>query len=452
MATAGLCQISLAQLALSDCHQVVYSSSELQSRAGKAMDALRAAIEGDDLLQLYFADDLRRSDSKPEQASQPRPAFPEARGPPQVMLPPGQPPGQLPGDQAIITAPDEEDQWLAELCIAKRPSGWDGIEWPLPRPKAEEDSQPQDSQQDKQPQDSWQDSGTGQAAADDLQNFLESYLHAPGCQGDACMRCAPLPPSDFPAPPPPPPHPPSSRAPGHSWPAPMPEVILRPGMWGYHNANCQDGRCLSCKDDGSVPDLDKLAMPPPPFPLRSRSHKAESVVPVPPPSDAALARLGLPAEQSQKAPSSSSKRPAEAGSSACHLVMSEPPAKQLRKDTAGVSFCFAPARLAGLVANHCLQSIDKLLSSGPATFKIGLTCDPGHRWANERYGYMGSGLYSRMVVLAETATCEGAAFLEAMLIRHYADKLGCQNNSKGGEGTHSASSGPCFVYLVYKHH
>jgi hypothetical protein len=47
MAMAGLCQISLAQLALSDCHKVVYSSSKLKSRAGKAMDALRAAIEGD---------------------------------------------------------------------------------------------------------------------------------------------------------------------------------------------------------------------------------------------------------------------------------------------------------------------------------------------------------------------------------------------------------------------
>ena len=78
-----------------------------------------------------------------------------------------------------------------------------------------------------------------------------------------------------------------------------------------------------------------------------------------------------------------------------------------------------------------------------------MTIDPGKRWTNARYGYLRSGDYSRMHVLAELTTMEGAAFLEALLIRQFASLSGCQNTAKGGEGMHVASSGPGFVYIVF---
>jgi hypothetical protein len=136
------------------------------------------------------------------------------------------------------------------------------------------------------------------------------------------------------------------------------------------------------------------------------------------------------------------------------LQASVPPAKRPCpdvSDASGISFALAPAKLAGLVAQHCRMHVEKILSFGPTSFKVGLTCDPTHRWTNMRYGYKLSGHFSRMLILAETATTEGAGFLEAMLIDHFSNRPGCQNKSQGGEGLHDPSAGPCFVYMVYRH-
>lgn len=257
---------------------------------------------------------------------------------------------------------------------------------------------------------------------------------------------------------------------------------------GCKNLQCWDLKCPGCKP--AKLDL-SFACPPPLLPPKRNMgplrqpvqvHGPLSMPPTPLPElvafPAVMPAQPLPAVLSTRAmvgtPTRPSERTMENGEPAAKMLCVRQPegpmgqlldkpvarplssmepaaAKHPQDDAApGINFFVAPARLAGLVAEHCCQHIEKLLKPGPFRFKIGMTIDPGKRWTNSRYGYLRSGDYSRMHVLAELTTMEGAAFLEALLIRQFASTSGCQNTAKGGEGMHLASSGPGFVYIVFK--
>lgn len=312
------------------------------------------------------------------------------------------------------------DNWLQELFQATPPSA------EVKRVEAIGKSVVEDEDMEDEDMEEAAATDHGHDAPDDWQ------LHDQDCQDDQCVGCwdparlkQPAISSSLQVP--------SRAMEGFRTLPPMPPLQPSPD----HDPSCIDVRCMGCPrlDLLDEAQLLKLACPPPPAPFHKRKApdsegaQAASAAAIPHVPMPARAWAGVPF--TAMGPVATSRQPAEA---------SEVP---------GVNFFLAPARLAGLVAEHCCQHIDKVLKMSPIRFKIGMTCNPGHRWANLQYGYQRTGQYSRMHVLAETATAEGAAFLEAMLIKHFASWPGCENTAKGGEGMHNAANGPCYVYIVF---
>ena len=103
-------------------------------------------------------------------------------------------------------------------------------------------------------------------------------------------------------------------------------------------------------------------------------------------------------------------------------------------------------KLASAVLQHCIALVACVAAQG-AMFKVGITTNPAFRWSNSSFGYAGSEIYKKMVIMAIVRTMEAAAFLEAALIREFRDHPACQNEAAGGEG--AVDSSPGFVYLVH---
>lgn len=98
--------------------------------------------------------------------------------------------------------------------------------------------------------------------------------------------------------------------------------------------------------------------------------------------------------------------------------------------------------LAGAALQRAKASVEGLLrDSGPAVFKVGITCNPPMRWrAYERDGYAG-------LHLVFGAEDPGAVqMMEAALIDAFRGRLGCRNIARGGEGP--VGRGPFFTYLA----
>ena len=91
-----------------------------------------------------------------------------------------------------------------------------------------------------------------------------------------------------------------------------------------------------------------------------------------------------------------------------------------------------------------VNMVERAIAGQPTVFKIGLTSDPLHRWANFTYGYARDG-YSSMTMLCVTVPTWAAA-LERDLIERFQGPHGCQNQAPGGEST--PHQPPVFVYLV----
>jgi hypothetical protein len=129
------------------------------------------------------------------------------------------------------------------------------------------------------------------------------------------------------------------------------------------------------------------------------------------------------------------------------LVIEDSPDKKM--DHSSIKLCLPAGKLSGSILEHCVAQVRSILK-WPRTFKIGLTRDPEHRWSNVKYGYQKEQCYSVMVVIGETDTAEGAAFLEASLIGKFSEMSGCRNKARGGEGLRGATTaGPYFVYIVH---
>ena len=96
-------------------------------------------------------------------------------------------------------------------------------------------------------------------------------------------------------------------------------------------------------------------------------------------------------------------------------------------------------RSAEAMVSECLGRVSTI-------FKIGITSEPLHRWANLSYGYCREG-YQTMTLLAAT-TPEWAAALECHLIDSAlsAHGHGCRNVALGGESC--PREPPVFVYVV----
>ena len=88
--------------------------------------------------------------------------------------------------------------------------------------------------------------------------------------------------------------------------------------------------------------------------------------------------------------------------------------------------------------------VERAIAGQPTVFKIGLTSDPLHRWANFTYGYVHDG-YISMTMLCVTVPAWAAA-LERYLINRFQGPHGCQNQAPGGEST--PHQPPVFVYVV----
>lgn len=219
-------------------------------------------------------------------------------------------------------------------------------------------------------------------------------------------------------------------------------------------------------------ELSALCPPPPPCPQRQHGTNAESAAQAMPKDSAmhAMRKEVVPVfsakEMSALCPPPApplKKRCSQADSAAqampkapdVHAMPKEvgafgPVGNRPCQESSGAMFFLASARLAGHVVDHCCQHVEKILRTRTTRFKIGMSMDPGHRWGNAKYGYCKTGIYARMHVMAETVTAEGAAFLEATLIQRFRDWPGNDNMAMGGEGMHTPSSGPGFVYIVYK--
>ena len=131
----------------------------------------------------------------------------------------------------------------------------------------------------------------------------------------------------------------------------------------------------------------------------------------------------------------------------------------------GISVRMTHLTLACKVQQHCIQVIDGIIFNGEpplqtATtrreFKIGIACDPQHRWNEFPHGYKHK-RWRSMVVLYECPTAEGAAQLEAHLIyvyKNHANNIGCRNEAGGGEGISYRRSEAlklkCFTYVVFQ--
>ena len=99
-----------------------------------------------------------------------------------------------------------------------------------------------------------------------------------------------------------------------------------------------------------------------------------------------------------------------------------------------------------LMCRSAEATVVELLGRLPTIFKIGITSDPLHRWANISYGYFRDD-YRTMTLLAAT-TPEWAVALERHLIASFrsAHGHGCRNDAPGGES--SPPDPPVFVYVV----
>ena len=131
----------------------------------------------------------------------------------------------------------------------------------------------------------------------------------------------------------------------------------------------------------------------------------------------------------------------------------------------GISARMTCLTLACKVQRHCTQVIDGIILNGEpplqmATtrreFKIGIACDPQHRWNEFPHGYKHE-RWRSMVVLYECPSAEGAAQLEAHLIyvyKDHANNIGCRNEAGGGEGISyrrsEAMKLKCFTYVVFR--
>ena len=103
-------------------------------------------------------------------------------------------------------------------------------------------------------------------------------------------------------------------------------------------------------------------------------------------------------------------------------------------------------KLASAVLQHCIALVAYVAAQG-ARFKIGITTNPEFRWSNPSFGYAGSGVYKKMVIMTIVRTMEAAAFLEAAVIREFRNHPACDNEAAGGEG--AVDSSPGFVYMVH---
>ena len=99
-----------------------------------------------------------------------------------------------------------------------------------------------------------------------------------------------------------------------------------------------------------------------------------------------------------------------------------------------------------LMCRSAETTVVERLGRLPTIFKIGITSDPLHRWANISYGYFRDG-YRTMTLVAAT-TPEWAVALERHLIVSFrsAHGHGCRNDAPGGES--SPPDPPVFVYVV----
>lgn len=140
---------------------------------------------------------------------------------------------------------------------------------------------------------------------------------------------------------------------------------------------------------------------------------------------------------------------APSGSSECQPAVPAIPCNPTKIAGVPVTYCLTQNQRTGKVLQHCCERIDSLLTC-PTVFKIGITEDPMHRWSNRKYGYCLDRDFATMIVLAETQTIEGAAFLEAALIDKYGKRSGCRNIASGGEGVSVSRTGPCYVYVVFR--
>ena len=96
------------------------------------------------------------------------------------------------------------------------------------------------------------------------------------------------------------------------------------------------------------------------------------------------------------------------------------------------------------VCRAAVEMPERAIEGQPTVFKIGLTSDPLHRWANATYGYILDG-YTSMTMLCVTVPTWAAA-VERYLIQQFQGPHGCQNQASGGEST--PHQPPVLVYVV----
>lgn len=93
---------------------------------------------------------------------------------------------------------------------------------------------------------------------------------------------------------------------------------------------------------------------------------------------------------------------------------------------------------------------------GICIFKVGIACDPVHRWFNREFGYAHERRWMFMDVM-HVDTPEVCCRLETDLITALKPMAGCYNTRPGGEGislhggasTCGGASPPCHCYAVY---
>ena len=83
-----------------------------------------------------------------------------------------------------------------------------------------------------------------------------------------------------------------------------------------------------------------------------------------------------------------------------------------------------------------------------ARFKVGITWNPPHRWANDRYGYKMN--YSRMHLLLVDQSPSKCGIYEAFLIRTFQRHAEIDNVKIGDDNRQNVS--PHYIYLVTRSH
>ena len=105
------------------------------------------------------------------------------------------------------------------------------------------------------------------------------------------------------------------------------------------------------------------------------------------------------------------------------------------------------SKLASLVLEHCMSTVQSIVRQGSLRFKVGVTSDPFRRWFDADYGYAVDGVYAQMWIMTIVRTMEAAGFIEAALIREFKTCGACDNWASGGEGV-SLEGSLAFVYVV----